>query len=88
MTDPHSRHHLAVNNAAHAIGEVQDAIAVVTDRQESAAGAVIMAVGQNPHVESAQNALNFIAQVRTKAEEMNVLCQQAKAEVERYGGGF
>lgn len=88
MAGPWEMHRLAVNNAAHAIGEVQEAIAIVTDRQESAMGAVIMAVGQTPNVESAQNAMNFMARVRVLAEEMYSACVQAKAEVERYGGGF
>ncbi len=88
MAGPHEMHRLAVNAAAHAIGEVQESLAIVTDRQESAMGAVIMAVGQNPNVESARNAMNFTARVRALAEEAFQACAQAKAEVERYGGGF
>lgn len=86
--NPHGEHRGAVDNALRAIGELQEAIALVTDRQESAMGAVIMAVGQTPNVESAQNTMNFIAEIRNRTDEMYRITESARAELERYSGGF
>lgn len=88
MTSPWGAHRAAVANAMNAIGELQEAISVVTDRQESAMGAVIMAVGQNPNVESAQNAMNFTGNIRDMAQRAFLTAEQVKAELMRYAGGF
>lgn len=88
MSGPHGQHQEAVAGAIFAIGELQETISLLTDRQETAMGAVIMAVGQNPNVESAQNAMNFIAEVRNRVDELFGMTEQAKAELERYVGGF
>lgn len=81
-------HYAAVDNAKYAVGEMQELLSALTERQESAMGAVIMVVGQNPNVESAQNAMNFTAEVRNRVEEIYTITNGIIAELERYQGGF
>lgn len=88
MSNPHGEHRGAVDNALRAIGELQEAISVVSDRQENTIAAVIMSVGESPTVESGQNVLHFIAEIRNRTDEMYRITEQAKAELERYSSGF
>lgn len=88
MSNPWDAHRGAVDGAVNGVGELQELISILTDRQESLMGQVIMAVGQNPNVESAQNAMNFTAEIRNRADEIYRIAEQVKAELERYAGGF
>jgi hypothetical protein len=67
---------------------VQEGLSITTDRIDSAMGAIIMAVGQTPFVESAQNAMNFTAECKNRVEEIYNITERVIAELNRYAGGF
>jgi len=81
-------HQESVEVAKQAIGECQEMCAALTDRLESAMGAVIMAVGQNPNIESSQNAMNFVGKAKDDVDSIFNILNSAIAELDRYGGGF
>jgi hypothetical protein len=87
MTGAWDAHRGSVETAIHLIGELQDAIAVVTDKQEVAHGAVIVAIGESQQ-DSAQFAAGAVAGVKEAAEQMYQTLENAKAELIRYAGGF
>jgi len=88
MTDARGAHSDAVDAAIHAVGEVEEMLSATTDRTDSLMGAVIHATGSNPWVESAQNAMNFTAEIKNRIEEIYRIAEGVKAELERYKGGF
>jgi hypothetical protein len=49
---------------------------------------VLVAVGDNPIIDSARNALEFTQLMDQKIEELLGIAEQAKAEMNRYSGGF
>lgn len=81
-------HYAAVETAIYSIGEVQEMLSALTERCETAMGAIIMAVGQTPHVESAQNSMNFTAEMKNRVEEIYRISDHVIAELRRYGDGF
>ena len=87
MTGSWGEHREAVDVAKNAIGELQEAIANVTDRQETALGAVYVAIGESQN-ESATTAAGLIAEVKDMTEGMTQRTQQAIEELERYARGF
>jgi hypothetical protein len=88
MSNPWEAHQEAVAVASAAIGELQEGLSLCTERQESAMGAVLMAVGENPPVAAGQNALALTAQVKEKIDEIYTLTERIKEEMTNYGGGF
>lgn len=81
-------HAEAVGAAIASIAEIQELIAVGTDRCESAMGAVIMAVGQNPNVDSAQAAMNFTAEIKNRFDETYRITEAAIEQLNSYLAGF
>jgi uncharacterized protein (UPF0333 family) len=81
-------HYAEVEVAIAAVAELQEVISMLSNRQEQTMGAVIMAVGSNPNVESAQNSMSFIQEISNRADEMMRITQAAIEELRRYGGGF
>lgn len=49
---------------------------------------VIVAVGDSPTIDSGRNALNFVHEADRLLGESLGICEQAKAEMNRYSGGF
>jgi hypothetical protein len=89
MTDSAwGEHRAAVDGAKFAIGELQEGLAVCTERAESAMGAVIMSVGQNPNVDSAQQAMNLVAEAKSRVDEIYGMLEQAKEHLDNYAAGF
>jgi hypothetical protein len=88
MSYGYEGHQEAVAGAKEVVGELQELLAAATDKAEQAIGAIIMAVGQNPNVESSQNAMNFIALAKQQIEEVYQSTIAANAELDRYAGGF
>ena len=81
-------HYGEVQAAISTVGEVQDLLSALTDRLETTMGAIIMAVGQTPHVESAQTSMNFTAEMKNRVDEIYRISEQVIAELRRYGDGF
>lgn len=69
------------------IGELQEVLAMATDRVELAIGMTISATGDT-ETESGRNALAFLAGVKERVDEAYGMSQQAVAELQRYRGGF
>lgn len=88
MSYGYEGHHEAVAGAKQVVGEAQELCAVLTEKLDQAMGAIIMAVGQNPNVESSQNAMNFTGLAKDKTDEIYGVLNQAVAELDRYAGGF
>lgn len=87
MTDYRGDHSGAVQAAIYAVGELQDVLAMATDRCEMAIGACIGATGAS-EVESAQNAMNALQGVKDEIDRLFGMTNVAKEELIRYGGGF
>jgi hypothetical protein len=80
--------HAGVVSAARAaIAEVQELLALATDRAEVAVGLIDSAVGATP-VESGRNAMAYMGGCREKIDEAFNATSVAQQELERYGGGF
>ena len=69
------------------VGELQEALALCTDRVALAIGVTADSVGQT-HMQSGQNAPAFLAGVQERINEAYGMSQQAVAELQRYRGGF
>lgn len=87
MGDYRGDHYGAVENAINAISSIQEFIAMATQQTDVAMGAILSATGST-QIESAQNAMNFIAGTRDKLEETYAATEQAVAELHRYQEGF
>jgi hypothetical protein len=81
-------HQESVEAAKAVVGELQELISVCTDKCEQAMGAIIMAVGQNPNVDSSQNAMNYMGLAKDRFEEIFGITNQVVEELNRYGSGF
>ena len=77
----------AVAAAIERVGELQEALAMATDRAESAIGMTLESTGST-EVDSARNALDFLSGAKERVEEAYRMSQQATAELQRYRGGF
>lgn len=86
MTD-RDRHYEAAGFAGMQVEETQTALAVAKDNAEAAVLAVSNAAG-GANSEAARNALQFIAHVRDEIDQLTGVCEQVKAELIRYQGGF
>lgn len=80
-------HQGAVQGAIQTIGEVQETLAVATNHCDVAMGAVIEATGA-AEVDSAQNAMNYLAGAKEKIDEAYRALLVAAEELRRYGDGF
>jgi hypothetical protein len=87
MGTARDEHQGAASAALQAIGALQDAVAVVSDRSETALLVLAAAVGQSEQ-ESARNTVAFMGEIHSRAEEMYRFTENAKAELERYASGF
>jgi hypothetical protein len=81
-------HIQAVGFAGLQIQELQQVILHAQEKQATCLALVITAVGENPSIDSAQNATAFTASLGDKLTEILGICEQAIAELNRYGGGF
>lgn len=82
-------HVQAVGFAGLKIQETQDVIISAREKlQTEAIPLVIVAVGESPTIDSAQNALQFVHLMDEKLTEALAIGEQAKAEMNRYSGGF
>lgn len=87
MPEPWDAHVGAVMAAVELCGEVQEHIATVTDLVDRAIGATLSATGAT-RVESARNAMEFLAGTKERVNECYGMVDQAAAELRRYAGGF
>jgi hypothetical protein len=87
MSDAWGGHQAAVFAAINNIGELQEALSLATDAAERTIGAIVEATGQS-HVESANTAVRYTAAIRERIQECYGMSESAKAELERYVGGF
>jgi len=81
-------HQDGVGFAGLEVQELQNLLAAAKGKQQEVLGLVVVAVGENPVVESAQNATAFTAALGDQLDEMAGICEQIKAELNRYAGGF
>lgn len=89
MSDAHGRHFEAVGFASLKIEEAQATIYQAGAQMEEALGAVYNAVGDDPVIESASNASAWTAHMKdVLLPELLRTCENVKAELNRYGGGF
>jgi len=87
MSDAWGGHSYAVLAAIDRIGELQEGLALCTDRCELALGMTQNAIGDT-QMESGTNAQAFLAGIQERINEAYGMAQQAVAELERYRGGF
>lgn len=73
--------------AGTAIAELQELLALATDRADVAIGLVDAAVGQTA-VESGRNAMAYLGGCKEKLDEAFRATQVAHDELRRYGDGF
>lgn len=78
----------SVSAARHEIQEFQNSIAMVAAKREQVMGVIVHAVGDQPGTESGRNALEMMAAVQDKLDDIVGMCENAKAELNRYSGGF
>lgn len=81
-------HFEGVGFAGLAVEELQAVIMVAREHQQTALGLIFVAVGHNPVVDSAQNATAYAAAIGDQLADLIGMCEQLKAELNRYGGGF
>jgi hypothetical protein len=81
-------HVQAVGFAGLQIEELENMLLAVKEKQQECLGLVATAVGEQPVVESARNALEFTAALDDRLGELVGMCESIKAELNRYGGGF
>ncbi len=87
MSDYRGEHFGAVHAAIDAVGRLQELLAMATEQCDVAVGAILVSTGST-EVESARNAMDFIAGSKDRLDEIYGATQAAVAELERYAGGF
>lgn len=87
MSDYWSSHQGAVAAAIERIADLKEALAMATDRAETAVGLTLESVGAT-ETESGRNALDFLAGVKERVNEAYGMAMQAEQELNRYRGGF
>lgn len=89
MTKGHrDGHHDAVGFAALQVQELENILLAAKEVQQEVMGILMSAVGNNTHIESASNAREWTGVIADKLDELVGLCENIKAELNRYGGGF
>ena len=81
-------HHDAVGFAGLQVQELENILLAAREVQQEVQGIIISAVGEGTDLETANNAREWIGLVDSKLEELIGLCENIKAELNRYGGGF
>jgi hypothetical protein len=81
-------HFESVGMARDEIQEFQNHIAMVAAKREQVVGVIIHAVGEQPGTESGRNAVEMMAAIQDKLDEIVGMCENAKAELAGYMGGF
>jgi hypothetical protein len=87
VSDVREQHAGAVHSAIESIGEIQDLLAMATERCEMAMGAVVSATGST-QVESARAAVDSIAGCKDRIQEIHGMMSNAVDELRRYSEGF
>lgn len=87
MSQPWEQHQAAVGAATDAIGSLQEAISMATERCDTAIGAILASTGST-EVESARNAMAALQQAKAMLDEVFGITEQAVEETLRYGRGF
>jgi hypothetical protein len=83
--EPHIQ---AVGFASLQVQELQNILMSAKAVQDECLGIVVTAVGEQPTVESARNALELTAAVGTRIEEIIGVCESVKAHLDQYATGF
>jgi hypothetical protein len=78
---------MAAFSAIDAVALLQEHLAMATQQTDVAMGSILSATGST-EVESARNALDFIAGIREQLTEIYGMSEAAVAELRRYMGGF
>ncbi len=86
--DAHTPHHEAVGFAGMEVEELEGMILAARNRAEEVLRVIANAVGAQPNVESGQNAMAWTAGIKDRLEELVGVCENVKAELNRYSGGF
>jgi hypothetical protein len=81
-------HSGAVQIALQEITDIQEMIGAAKDHADRALGAVGVAVGGDPAVESARMAMAWAGGLPERLEELVGQCEAIKSELTRYAGGF
>lgn len=87
MPDSWETHQAAAASAITAVARAQEFIAITTEQLDVAMGAILEATGST-EVQSATNALDFIAGAKERVQEAYGMTSAAVFEIERYKGGF
>jgi hypothetical protein len=87
MSDARGIHHEAVGFAGLQVEELEQMLGACQDKAREVTGVVHNAVGNSPS-EPAANAVNAVAEISAQVGQMIALCEVAKAELNRYSGGF
>jgi len=89
MTQGHrDSHHDAVGFAGLQVQELQNILAAASEVHQEAMGIILSAVGEDQPMESGRNALEWMAGIGDKLRELIGICENVKAELNRYGSGF
>lgn len=84
-----NEHHQGVGFAGLQVEELQAVIAHAKEKLENEVmGLIVTAVGDPARTESGQNALAFAGGLVDRLTEDMGICEQIKAELNRYAGGF
>lgn len=87
MSNPWEDHQAAVAQFSEAVAALQEHISMATEQAEVAMGIAQAAVGRSA-MESASNAVGFMGAVHSYLQDAYGSSNAARAEMERYGGGF
>jgi hypothetical protein len=63
-------------------------IMAAREQQQTTLNMIITAVGASPIVESARNSTTWAAHIGDQLADLIGVCEQLKAELNRYAGGF
>lgn len=82
------QHFQAIGFAGAKIAEIESHILAAKLLTDDAIGTVVNAVGDDPVEDSARNAFEWSASLPDRLDEITRICENIKAELNRYGGGF
>jgi len=88
MAEGREGHVEAVGFAGLQIEELENMLLAAREKQEECLGLVITAVGEQPSTDSGTNAMESVAGMSDRLTELIGMCENAKAEMNRYGSGF
>jgi hypothetical protein len=82
------QHHAAVAVARAEVEALMHRLQAASEKQQEALGAVAMAVGDNPSVDSGRAAFEYVAALADRIDETIRIADNAMQLLDNYGAGF